>query len=218
MNYKVLDLGLTRYLDCYSLQKRLLSEVKTNQSNGFIIITEHYPVITMGRAFANRPDSGKNLLVSQEFLKNKNIDFVKTDRGGDITYHCPGQLVLYPIIKIDDVHKYLHYLEDVVIALLAEHGIKSFKIPGKTGAWTEKGKISSIGVGVSGWVSYHGLSLNVDCDLTGFGWINPCGFKDIKITSMKEMGIVKENIKQRLLEIFLQNLESLTPVNMEISK
>ncbi len=172
----------------------------------------------MGRAFANRPDSGKNLLVSQEFLKNKNIDFVKTDRGGDITYHCPGQLVLYPIIKIDDVHKYLHYLEDVVIALLAEHGIKSFKIPGKTGAWTEKGKISSIGVGVSGWVSYHGLSLNVDCDLTGFGWINPCGFKDIKITSMKEMGIVKENIKQRLLEIFLQNLESLTPVNMEISK
>ncbi len=218
MNYKVLDLGLTRYSDCYNLQKKLLFEVKTNQSNGFIIITEHYPVITMGRAFTNRQESEKNLLVSPDFLKNKNVDFVKTDRGGDITYHCPGQLMLYPIIKIEDVHKYLHYLEDVVVALLAEYGIESFKIAGKTGAWTEKGKIASIGIGVSGWISYHGLSLNVDCDLTGFGWINPCGFKDIKITSMKETGVVKGNIKQRLVELFLQNLERLMPANMEISK
>ncbi|MCK4463234.1 MAG: lipoyl(octanoyl) transferase LipB, partial [Candidatus Omnitrophica bacterium] len=201
---KVIDLGLSNYRDCYNLQKRLLNEIKNNGAEDHIIVTEHLPVITIGRI-----GSRKNLLVSEEFLQSKHIEVVEVDRGGDITYHGPGQIILYSIINLKnyfkDIHKYLHRLEDIVISLLQENNIKGFKVEKKTGVWTNGGKIASIGIGVSGWVTFHGLALNVDCDLTPFRWINPCGFKDIKITSMKKLTNAKidnELIKERLIDGF----------------
>ncbi len=201
---KVIDLGLSNYSDCYKLQKHLLYEIKNNGAEDHIIITEHLPVITIGRI-----GSRKNLLVSEEFLQSRNIEVVEVDRGGDITYHGPGQIILYPIINLKDyfkdIHKYLHRLEDIVISLLQENNIKGFKKRRKTGVWTANGKIASIGIGVSGWVTFHGLALNVDCDLMPFKWINPCGFKDIKITSMEKLTnakIHKALIKERLIDEF----------------
>ncbi|MBN1404985.1 MAG: lipoyl(octanoyl) transferase LipB [Candidatus Omnitrophica bacterium] len=206
MNIKVLDIGLSHYLECYALQKKILNDIKSNGAPEHIIITEHYPVFTIGRA--GKKD---NILVSKEFLKEKGVEVVETDRGGDVTYHCPGQLVVYPIVKVADLHKYLRCLEEAVIQLLREYDIDGFRVEGKTGVWTSKGKIASIGIGVSRWITYHGVALNVNCDLTPFSWINPCGFKDTKITSMGKMGAVpkketntifKERVKCKLIESF----------------
>ncbi len=201
---KVIDLGLSNYSDCYNLQRHLLNEIKTNGAEDHVIVTEHFPVITIGRI-----GSRKNILVGGEFLQSRNIEVLEVDRGGDITYHGPGQIILYSIINLKnyfkDIHKYLHRLEDIVISLLRKNNIKGFKKRRKTGVWTAKGKIASIGIGVSGWVTYHGLALNVDCDLTPFKWINPCGFKDIKITSMEKLTNAKIHnaiIKERLIDEF----------------
>lgn len=206
MKCKILNTGITYYRDCYNLQKQLHAEVKNNGIDNHIIITEHYPVITIGRS-----GSRKDLLVSEEFLKSKNIEIIETDRGGDITYHGPAQIVMYPIIDLKrhfkDVHKYLRYLEDIISALLKENNIEGFRIEGKTGVWTKQGKIASIGIGVSGWITFHGIALNVNCDLTPFNWINPCGFKDIKVTSMEQISddkIDKEHIKSRLIDLFCE--------------
>ena len=204
MKYKILDIGVTDYRDCYNLQKQLLAEVKNKRAEDHIIITEHTPVITIGRS-----GSKEGLLVSEEFLRSRNIEIIETDRGGDITYHGPVQIVLYPIIDLKkhfkDVHKYLRHLEDIVIALLKENNIVGFKTKEKTGVWAKVGKIASIGIGVSSWITFHGVALNIDCDLTPFGWINPCGFKDIKVTSMAQTlndKINKEQVKDRLVELF----------------
>ncbi len=201
---KVIDLGLTDYSNCYRLQKRLLNDIKNNGAEDNIITTEHRPVITIGRT-----GSRNNILVSQEFLEGRGVEVIEVDRGGDITYHGPGQIVMYPIIDLKkhgrDIHKYLHSLEDIVIELLRDNYIEGFRVEKKTGVWTNKGKIASIGIGVSGWVTFHGLALNVDCDLTPFKWINPCGFKGINITSMEELTgikIDKERIKNRLIDLF----------------
>ena len=199
MKCKILDIGRTDYRDCYDLQKRLLAEVKSKAAEDHIIITEHTPVMTIGRS-----GSREGLLVAEEFLRSRNIEIIETDRGGDITYHGPGQIVLYPVIDLKkhfkDAHKYLRYLEDIVIVLLKENNIEGFKIKEKTGVWTEGGKIASIGIGVSSWITFHGVALNIDCDLTPFGW-----FKDIKVTSMAQTlndNINKEQVKDRLVELF----------------
>lgn len=201
---KIIDLGLSNYSDCYRFQRRLLNEIKTNGAEDHIIVTEHFPVMTIGRI-----GSRKNLRVSEDFLLSRNIEVLEVDRGGDITYHGPGQIVVYPIIDLKkqkrDLHKYLRLLENVAIALLQEYSIRGYRVEGRTGVWTDSGKIASIGIGVSSWVTYHGLALNVDCDLIPFRWINPCGFKDIKITSMKKLTTTKIHkalIKERLIDEF----------------
>lgn len=208
MKYKILDIGITDYLECYCLQKQLHDKVRRGIDD-HIVITEHYPVITIGRG-----GSKENLLVSEEFLNAKGIKIVETDRGGDITYHGPGQIVIYPIIDLKrhskDIHKYLHYLEDAIIAVLKEYNIDSFTIKGKTGVWTKEGKIASIGIGVSSWVTFHGVALNVDCDLIPFNWIYPCGFKDIRVTSIEQIlvdKIDKKQAKERFIDIFCKPQE-----------
>lgn len=201
---KVLDLGLTKYSDCYKLQRSILDDVKNGRAGDHLIITEHKPVITIGRI-----GSRNNILVSQEFLESRPVEVIEVDRGGDITYHAPGQIVVYPIIDLKkrerDLHKYLRLLENVAIALLQEYNIRGYRVEGRTGVWTDSGKIASIGIGVSNWVTYHGLALNVDCDLMPFKWINPCGLKGIKITSIEKLinaKIDKELIKERLIDEF----------------
>ncbi|MFC1808001.1 lipoyl(octanoyl) transferase LipB [Candidatus Omnitrophota bacterium] len=215
MECTLIDLGLTRYDQAYTFQKSCLEEVKFGSVDGVLILTEHKPVFTFGR-FA-KPE---NLLVSEDFLKEEGVDLANVERGGDITFHGPGQLVVYPIINLakhkKDIHKFMRDLEEVVMRTLQDFSIKSFRIKGRTGVWTKKGKIASLGIAASRWITYHGLALNVSTDLKYFGMINPCGFKDINVTSVKDIlgsiedaDSLKEKFMSHFCDIFNINIAQL---------
>lgn len=204
MQYKVLDLGLIDYNKAYLIQKENLNLVKSGKCDGAIILGEHLPVFTIGRSA-----SSDNFIISHDNVRSLGIDIVRTDRGGDITFHGPGQIVAYPIFNLNmherDMHKFLRSIEEVVIDLLMCYGITSFRIAGRTGCWTRQGKIASMGIGASNWITYHGLALNANTELKYFDMINPCGYKDIKTTSMKEImhkSVDMEGLKHNLLESF----------------
>ncbi len=202
MGYKIIDLGFIGFNEAYSVQKEALSSVKSGKSDELIIFAQHHPVFTVGR-------SGKkdNILASAGQLNSRGIDIVNTDRGGDITFHGPGQVIAYPILDLSkrckDMHKFLRDLEKVVILTLSDYSVNSFRVKERTGCWTDKGKIASIGVAASGWVTYHGLALNANVDLSYFDMINPCGFNDIRMTSMQEIFDAEvdiEKLKNRLIK------------------
>jgi lipoate-protein ligase B len=182
----IIQLGLTDYETAYRSQMELVAKRKLGEIDDSVIITEHMPVFTLGRA--GRKD---NLLASNAALSEKGIKVLSVDRGGDITFHGPGQLVLYPIIDLKargrDLHRYLRDLESVVISFLNTYGIIAERVKGKTGVWVGNKKIGSIGIGTSNWVTYHGASINIDVDLTYFSMINPCGLKDVTMTSLSEV-------------------------------
>jgi lipoyl(octanoyl) transferase len=200
MNYKVLDLGLIDYNRAYLIQKENLNLVKSGNCDGVIILAEHLPVFTIGRS-----SSSDNFILSRDRIKSLSVDVVYTDRGGDITFHGPGQIVAYPVFNLNmhyrDMHKFLRSIEEVVICLLADYNISSFRIPGRTGCWTSKGKIASIGIGASSWITYHGLALNANTELRFFDMIHPCGHKGIKMTSMQE--IMNQHIDMQALKLRL---------------
>jgi lipoate-protein ligase B len=187
-----IDLGTTRYRDAWDLQKRLATLRYEGKAPDCLILTEHHPVITLGRG-----TSAGNLLVSPEYLKENGIDLHEVERGGDITFHGPGQAVLYPIIDLhsrnNDVHQYLRDLEQVVIKTLEELGLTSGTKEGLTGIWVDDHKIGAIGVAVSRWVTYHGLALNVTTNLDYFKLINPCGITEFPVGSVSEL--LGENIE-----------------------
>ena len=202
--YKFIDLKITDYNSAFDIQREYLDKVKDNQADGYLLATEHKPVFTLGR-FAKT----KNLITPEGELKAKGIDVVKTNRGGDITFHGPGQVVFYPIFNLSyhyqDVHRYLRELEEVIICSLNTYSIKNYRVMGRTGVWTKQGKIASIGIAISRWVTYHGFALNANVDLDYFSMINPCGFKDIKIASMKNIlcyEIDMEDLKNELIKNF----------------
>lgn len=198
-----MDLGLCPYQEAWTLQKELQRKLLDGTGHDTLIFCEHTPTITIGRSA--KPD---NVLLSKEELKKKGVELFEIERGGDVTYHGPGQLVAYPILDLKrkrrDVGWYLRTLELIIINTLKDLSVESFTICGLTGVWTngvknynnvaltpdhqERAKIASIGVRISRWCTLHGLSLNIkDCS-DGFGLINPCGFKDIQITSVEELG------------------------------
>jgi len=188
----ILNLGLRDYLEIYNLQKNLVNKRIKNEIPDVLILNEHPPVFTIGRK------GGKgNILVSKEELKKKGIKIYEINRGGDIIYHGPGQLVGYPIIDLKnkgkDIHLYLHNLEEVIIRLLREYRIQSKRIEGHTGVWVENKKIAAIGIGIKHWVSFHGFCLNVNPNLSYFDMINPCGIKDKGITSIARLTNFKDN-------------------------
>lgn len=197
MQCSIIDLGLTDYKRAYAFQKECVEELKSKRSGGFLIFTEHKPVFTLGR-FAKRD----NLLINEELARAGGIDIIKTDRGGDVTFHGPGQAVTYPIFNLTeiyrDVHRFLRDLEEAVILTMSEFKIASFRFKGRPGVWTDAGKISSVGIGISRWITYHGIAVNANVDLGYFKMIYPCGFKDIRVTSMKE--ILKKEVGSRLLK------------------
>jgi len=204
MGYKIIDLGLVNFDKAYSAQKEALLSVKSQRDNEFIIFAQHHPVFTIGRL-----GKKENILASAEQLNTKGIDIVNTDRGGDITFHGPGQVVAYPILDLTkrckDMHKFLRDLEQVVMLTLSDYKIDSFRVEACTGCWTDKGKIASIGVAASSWVTYHGLALNVNVDLSYFDMICPCGFNNIKMTSMQDIlnnEVDMEKLKKRLISRF----------------
>ena len=197
----ILDLGLIDYEDCYRKQKEFVRRRKLGKIEDSVIIAEHNAVFTIGRL-----GSADNLLVSPEFLERRGVKVLKVDRGGDITFHGPGQLVLYPIIDlksgIKDLHRYLRNLEEVLIRYLDGYGVRGIRVAGKTGVWSKDEKIASIGIAASDWVTYHGAAININTDLNFFSMINPCGIKDIKMSSLAVILNKPVNIaeaKERLL-------------------
>jgi lipoyl(octanoyl) transferase len=189
-NCLTVDLGLLGYAEANALQKRVVAARKDGAIEDVLLLCEHPPVITLGR-------SGKreNLLVSDHVLRQKGVEFHATDRGGDITYHGPGQIVGYPILNLGairrDVVWYVRMLEEAMIRATAEFGIAAERVAGKTGIWVRAGnfeeKLAAIGVRVSRWVTSHGFAYNVSTDLRNFELIVPCGIADRKATSLEKL-------------------------------
>ena len=184
-NLNIRWLGKLPYSEAYDLQLGIHRSVSQNNSNDdYLLLLEHDGVITSGRSAKK-----KNLLVSEEELNNRGIDFFETDRGGDITYHGEGQLIGYPIVRLSDPKKILPFvrsLENVIIDTLNEFSIDSFTKEDDTGVWTSVGKIASIGIKVSKWTTYHGFSLNIFDNLEGFNLINPCGNESEQMSSIHQ--------------------------------
>ncbi len=179
------DLPLTDYEEALELQRWIVTARKEKRFNeDIILIVEHPPVFTLGR------NGGReNLVVSESFLSQKGIRVVQIERGGNITYHGPGQLVAYPVLDLKasrlGVEDYVSGLEDIMIRTVKDWGIKASGNPENRGAWVGNNKLGSIGVSISRGISFHGLGLNVNTSLEPFTWINPCGFNNIRMTSMK---------------------------------
>jgi lipoate-protein ligase B len=204
----VTDLGLIGYSDCYALQRELVDLRSAGLVEDMLLLLEHTPVITMGTS------GGKDaLLVSPDGLARAGVELVKTNRGGNITYHGPGQLVCYPIIDLHnydkDVHKFLRNLEEVVIRCIGNFGVTGIAVPGLTGVWVGTDKICSIGVAARRWISYHGLAVNVDPNLQHWSFLHPCGLVGRHVTSLKSlvepcpsMSAVKECAAHKFVELF----------------
>ena len=219
MNKKVKfeDLGLIDYKQCWEYQEKLFAEIverkrenrRENLNNvtpNYLLFCEHPHVYTLGKS-----GDKSNLLVNEESLKSRGATFYKINRGGDITYHGPGQIVGYPILDLDnfftDIHKYLRLLEEAIILTLKEYGLEAERSEGETGVWFDVGtpkarKICAFGVKTSRWVTMHGFAFNVNSDLSYFENIIPCGIADKKVTSLKkELGkeLDLEDVKKRVL-------------------
>jgi lipoate-protein ligase B len=183
-----LDIGRAAYEPTVGLQQRLVKEVKAAEAErAYLVLVEHDPpVITLGRG-----SDAAHVTASRERLAREGIEVHESSRGGDVTYHGPGQLVGYPILRLDlhgrDIHRYLRDLEEVLIRLLTRFGVEGRRSAGLTGVWVGDEKIAAIGVAVSRWVTYHGFALNVTPDLGHFGLIVPCGIRDKGVTSLARL-------------------------------
>lgn len=200
----VCNLGRTRYADTWDLQRNLLGLRQLGQIEDVLLFTEHDHVYTIGKG-----GDDNHLLASDEELTKGGTEVYHIDRGGDITYHGPGQVVGYPIIDLNqyspDIHAYLRQLETVLIATLAGFGIQGAREEGMTGVWTGGEKIAAIGVKVSRWVTMHGFALNVNTDLHKFARIIPCGIFHKGVTSMKQVlgrDVQLEEVERKLTESF----------------
>jgi lipoate-protein ligase B len=210
--YKV-NLGRTDYRRIWELQKRLVAFRRKGCIPDCLLFTEHNPVITMGRG-----TDRKNLLITSDQLAARSIDLVEIERGGDITFHGPGQLVAYPIIDLNvhgrDMHKYLRDLERLMIATLCDLGLESGIKDSLTGVWVGDQKVGAIGVAVSRWVTYHGLALNVNTDLDYFKLINPCGITRYPVGAVAS--ILNKNLTvEYVADIMAENFARMFNYEME---
>ncbi|MBA4250634.1 MAG: lipoyl(octanoyl) transferase [Chlorobiaceae bacterium] len=202
------DLGFVDYKKTWDFQKELLNERKNNLIDDTLLLLEHPHTYTLGKT-ANK----NNLIGSEDFLSKKSISIFEIDRGGDITYHGPGQLVGYPIINLtdwqQDTHKYLRALEEAIIKTIAEFGITGERNDKFTGVWINERKIAAIGIKVSRWITMHGFALNCNTDLSFYDGIIPCGIKDKAVTSIEKeigqkfsMNDLKEKFVKHFVEVF----------------
>ncbi|MCX5687049.1 MAG: lipoyl(octanoyl) transferase LipB [Candidatus Omnitrophica bacterium] len=195
---RYLDLGLSDYKEAYRVQREVADKVARGISENTLIITEHKSIITIGRTGSRK-----------HVFKTEGIEVLNIDRGGDVTYHCPGQLVAYPIFKLEkeakDIHNFLRFLEDVGVNFLSKYDVCSETVPGLRGVWVKGEKIGSIGIGVKKWVTYHGMAININTDLKPFSFIKPCGIEGVKITSLEVLlkkRIDIKDAKRKLRESF----------------
>ena len=226
----VIDLGLIKYADALDIQTKKFNELidnkineRSNSNAHLLYLCEHQPVITLGKA-ANE----QNILLSEDFLKEKGIEVFHINRGGDVTFHGPGQITGYPILDLEhftsDLKVYVRMLEEVMIQTIAHYGIEGYRIEDATGVWVnsrqdnQPKKIAAFGVKTSRWITMHGFALNVDVDLNYFNYINPCGFTEKGVTSIrKEIGETRDEmdtnaVKRVLLDNFAKvfNAEIIT--------
>jgi len=210
---RVLDLGLVDYEKAYDLQRRLHKFRREGRIDDVLILLEHEPVVTIGRR-----GERDNILVSEEFLQSKGIRVFEIDRGGDVTLHCPGQLVSYPILDLKfhgkNIHKYLRNLEEVIIRSLEVYGVNAQRIENFPGVWVGRRKVASIGIGIKGWVTFHGFALNINSDLSYFSLIRPCGFESRMVTSLSQIlgspvepAGVRHHLVQHFGEVFNLQME-----------
>ncbi len=182
----VIDCGHQEYTDCLRLQEELVERKLAGAAEDYLLLVTHSPVVTVGRS-ANRQDE-----LTAEELAAEGIQVVRVSRGGRLTYHGPGQIVGYPIIRLTgpqrDLHLYLRNLELAIISALGEYGIKAAGVPEKTGVWVQGKKIAAIGVAVRSWITYHGFALNVSADLTRFSAFSPCGLAPEEVGSLESLG------------------------------
>jgi len=182
----VIDLGLCSFAKAYALQKEMVYSKFEGSNNDTLILVEHLPVITLGRR-----GNKDNICASEDQLELAGIEVLSIDRGGDVTYHGPGQLVGYPIMDLrahrQDVDWILRKLEEVLITSLKRMGIEAHTEGGLTGVWVDGAKIAAIGIGISRWITFHGFALNVAPTMRHFGLIIPCGIKDRSVTSIQEI-------------------------------
>ncbi len=209
MTLSLLDRGREPYQDTWELQKELVrrrAEGETDRDT--LVLVEHENVITLGRK------------TTPENFKPQDIPVFQVERGGDATYHGPGQLVGYPIIRLatPNVQRFVRDLEEVLIQATRSFGIEPVRVEGHPGVWVSGRKVASIGVAVTSWVTYHGFALNVNTDLSYFGLIKPCGLDPDKITSMKqilgkgvEFELVKKEVVARFTEVFGYDLQQAPP-------
>jgi lipoyl(octanoyl) transferase len=185
---EVRRLGVVPYADGLELQARLVEERKAGRIPDQLLLLEHPPVITLG---ARVRQDRTHLLATPEALERAGIGLFEAGRGGDVTYHGPGQLVGYPILDLRpdrcDVHRYVRDLESVLIATAAHFGVVADRVPGLTGAWVDRSKLAAIGVRVSRWITSHGFAFNVATDLSHFDLIVPCGIRDRGVTSLSQL-------------------------------
>ena len=227
---RIIELGVKSYNESLKIQEELFQKTIELKSvnrkedtqiptQNYLLWVEHNPVITLGKS-----GKIKNLLLGEKQLKEKGIEYYPTNRGGDITFHGPGQIVGYPIMDLDnfftDIHKYLRYLEEAILLTLVEYGLNGARSIGETGVWLDVGtpfarKICAMGVKASRWVTMHGFALNVNTNLSYFDYIVPCGIKGKAVTSLaKELGReihfkeVKDKLKVHLANLFEATISS----------
>ena len=185
---EVRRLGLIPYADALALQRTLVEERKADRIDDLLLLVEHPDVLTLGV----RGDGGRShILATAGALAARHIDIFETGRGGDITYHGPGQVVGYPILDLNpdrrDVHRYVRDLEEVLIRVAADYGVEAGRVAGLTGVWVGREKLAAIGVRIARWITSHGFALNVTTDLSGFDLIVPCGLADRSVTSLERL-------------------------------
>ena len=227
---RIIELGVKSYNDSLKIQEELFQKTIELKSvnrkedtqiptQNYLLWVEHTPVITLGKS-----GKIKNLLLGEKQLKEKGIEYYPTNRGGDITFHGPGQIVGYPIMDLDnfftDIHKYLRYLEEAILLTLGEYDLNGARSIGETGVWLDVGtpfarKICAMGVKASRWVTMHGFALNVNTNLSYFDYIVPCGIEGKAVTSLaKELGReipfkeVKDKLKVHLANLFEATISS----------
>jgi len=193
----IIDLGLRDYEESYKIQKELVDKRRRGDIGDSLILAEHPPIFTIGR-----------LGRIENLLKNNGVQVLRVDRGGDITFHGPGQLILYPIINLKEnglgLHEYMRRLESAAIYFLRQYSVEAVRSEGRTGVWVGEKKIASIGIAASSWITYHGMSINLNVDLEYFSMINPCGMKDALVTSLERIigrKISMQDAKEKLIRI-----------------
>ena len=209
---RVVDAGLVDYEAAFAAQKREVVRLQQNGGEEVFMLLEHPHVITMGRNA-----SGSALTADRRTIESRGVTVASTDRGGDVTYHGPGQLVGYPVIALEDgrrdIRRYVHDLEEVLIRTLAEFGVESGRDPVHRGVWTGGRKIASLGIRISRWVTCHGFALNVNTNLSFYDLMNPCGIEGCKMTSLAvevgepiDMKFVKAAVTNHFSDVFRRRL------------
>ena len=208
----ILDLARKNYKEVWDLQLELHKNRFENRIPDTLILVEHNPVITLGKS-----GQQNNILISEEELQKKGIEVYRVERGGDATFHGPGQLVGYPIFNIKQgfagIRPFIEKIEEVIIRVLHDFGISAKKYEKTIGVWTNYGKICSIGIAVRSWISFHGFALNVNTELGYFNLIHPCGFSELKITSMAEIlktPVDFQRVKNKIINQFASQFKKET--------